>query len=217
MTENLESQTSATEAAKPKARKTLSKKPAKSKALAKVSSRQAARNAKDERLATLAKEIRSSQESIDVLSKTAREKMLDTMVEVAKCGKLLSECKTLVARGDWLNWLNDNCKMSISTAQRYMRVATHALSNKARALYLEEPKSIRQTIALLSGGKKKTAAKTDDSATGEKNGEEVVVRIKAQAKKLIAALNTLPREKRNEVRDALEEIRKWINDGVIDV
>jgi DUF3102 family protein len=171
--------------------------------------------AKNARLEQLAGEIRSSRESIGALSKTAREKMEETMVEVAHCGKLLSECKTLVAHGDWLKWLNDNCKMSVSTAQHYMRVAALTLSNKERALYLEQPKSIRQAIALLTNGRQSAALnRTKPNAAGETR-DIVMERIATLARRMAQALESLPQEKRQTAFDTLTAIRDWLNSASI--
>jgi hypothetical protein len=40
-----------------------------------------------------------------------------------KAGALLIEAKRLVAHGEWLDWLRDNCTVKVSTAQAYMQVA----------------------------------------------------------------------------------------------
>jgi hypothetical protein len=187
-------------------------------AIVKAPDKKALLAAKVEKLESLAAEIRQSQESIGLLSKSAKEKMAETSAEVVRCGALLSECKKLVGHGGWLKWLKANCKISAHTAQVYMRVSrSKELSNTERARYLEEPKSIRQAIALLSDGKKKAAPKKEKESAGQENGEDAVQKIAALAKKLFAALQALPPGKRNDACEALGEVNKWLKDSAIDV
>jgi len=47
----------------------------------------------------------------------------DAMKHAIVAGELLIEAKEKVARGDWLMWLKDNCRLSERTAQTYMRIA----------------------------------------------------------------------------------------------
>ncbi len=190
---------------KPRATKTTS-------ALVKSSKKEALLAANKAELEGLAKEIRASHESIGLLAKSAKEKMAETMVEVTRCGKLLSECKALVPHGEWINWIKDNCKMSVDTAQVYMRVAPR----KSGDGYLEEPRSIRQAIALLSNGTGKPR-RGKGRTPSEADGASDIKHVVALANKLSAALRALAREHRNDAFEALEDVRNWINSASIPV
>lgn len=54
--------------------------------------------------------------------RTAGETALGHAREV---GQLLIEAKSRVPHGSWLSWLEENCSLEVSTAQIYMRVASH--------------------------------------------------------------------------------------------
>ena len=174
--------------------------------------------AKIAKLEDLAKQIRERQGSLDTMWKTAAEKTLAYMDEAASCGNLLVQCKQIVGHGGWLKWIEEHCKMSANTAQRYMRLAGRkTLSNTARAQYLAEPKSIRQAYALLSPSRKRTGSKPGKGDSGQETGDDAVKKVAAMAKKLFAALQALPPGKRNDACEALGEVNKWLKDSAIDV
>lgn len=43
-----------------------------------------------------------------------------------ECGKALTELKALLRHGDWDRWVQEQCGLSRSTANRYMRLADRA-------------------------------------------------------------------------------------------
>jgi hypothetical protein len=40
-----------------------------------------------------------------------------------ECGKWLAECQAVVPRGEWMKWVESNCKFSPQTAANYIRIA----------------------------------------------------------------------------------------------
>jgi hypothetical protein len=69
-----------------------------------------------------------------------------------------------------------------------VRVSTETLSNKERALYLEEPKSVRQAIAFLAGPSKKAEAKKEKGGSGGADAEDEIERVTSLAKRLLDTL-----------------------------
>jgi hypothetical protein len=62
-----------------------------------------------------------------------------TAIEHARqAGELLNQAKALVAHGQWIGWLSDNCDVSPRQAQRYMKVANNwlAITKNDAASYL---------------------------------------------------------------------------------
>jgi len=163
-----------------------------------------------EKLAFLAREIHACHVSIGLLSHSAKEKIAETMTEVIRCGKMLLECKTHVKHGEWLKWLNDNCKMGVGTAQAYMRVSKGLLSNNQHADYLEGPKSIREAIALLSNAKHVSTPTDEKDGSPTEHEQSADRRISLLAKKLMAALRLLPPGEERRGVKALTEILKWV-------
>ena len=69
-----------------------------------------------------------------------------SLVHAIEAGEALLEAKEQMNHGEWLPWLRDNCEMSESTAQVYMRLAKYkdeVLANPQRAADL----SIRAALA----------------------------------------------------------------------
>jgi hypothetical protein len=58
----------------------------------------------------------------------ARSKALHRIrvAHAVECGRALSGLKDLLKHGDWDRWVQDQCALSRSTANRYMRLASHA-------------------------------------------------------------------------------------------
>jgi hypothetical protein len=67
-------------------------------------------------LADLAARIRSEHEASSAALSRG-------VVHAIAAGQLLAEAKAQVPHGQWLPWLEENCAMSVRTAQLYMRIA----------------------------------------------------------------------------------------------
>lgn len=84
------------------------------------------------------------------------EQAWSTTLERAKeAGELLIEAKRLAGHGNWLTWLESNCRVSASMAEKYVKIARgwDALSdeNAERVPYL----SIRDAVKLLAKPRKR--------------------------------------------------------------
>src|SRR3954452_25391410 len=71
-------------------------------------------NAASNRLPVLAAEIRRAHADVHDAAMTAAQRAIDA-------GHALIEAKELVAHGQWLPWLRENCALSERTAQLYMK------------------------------------------------------------------------------------------------
>jgi hypothetical protein len=80
-----------------------------------------------------------------------------SLVHAIEAGEALLEAKEQMNHGEWLPWLRDNCEMSESTAQVYMRLAKYkdeVLANPQRAADL----SIRAALDALRARETRDAA-----------------------------------------------------------
>jgi hypothetical protein len=55
----------------------------------------------------------------------AQSSIIDSATHIIRCGQLLTQKKAEVERGQWLNWVNDNCQFQIRSANRMMREAAN--------------------------------------------------------------------------------------------
>src|SRR5215831_4420357 len=74
------------------------------------------------RLPILAGEIRKAHADVQDAAKTAAQRAIDA-------GHALIEAKELVAHGQWLPWLRENCALAERTAQLYMKIAKSGLES----------------------------------------------------------------------------------------
>jgi hypothetical protein len=74
------------------------------------------------RLPVLAAEIRKAHADVQDAAKTAAQRAIDA-------GHSLIEAKELVAHGQWLPWLRENCALAERTAQLYMKIAKSGLES----------------------------------------------------------------------------------------
>lgn len=102
----------------------------------------------DAELQSLATRIR---ENVNLANEEARH-AVDAALEV---GRLLTEAKGKVSRGEWETWITDNTKLAVRTAQAYMR-----LSRKLSEL----PDDEAQRVALLPVRQAMQAITTSPSA-----------------------------------------------------
>jgi len=80
-----------------------------------------------------------------------------SLVHAIEAGEALLEAKEQMNHGEWLPWLRDNCEMSESTAQVYVRLAKYkdeVLANPQRAADL----SIRAALDALRARETRDAA-----------------------------------------------------------
>lgn len=81
----------------------------------------------------------------------------------AKCGEKLIQAKAACAHGEWLPWLEANCKVTARQSQRYIRLASEMLqlldSNTTRVSHFD---SLRTAIAYLSASEE-VKAQVDQS------------------------------------------------------
>lgn len=75
------------------------------------------------------------------------EASMQTSVEHAiRCGELLIEEKANHRHGDWIRWIESNCKFTRQHAARYMKIA----SNVTRVFHLDSATSLRGILKLLA-------------------------------------------------------------------
>lgn len=78
-------------------------------------------------------------------------------------GEALNEAKTLVPRGDWLDWVRDNCQFSGTTSANYMLVARH----KDYLLAQSDIDTMQKAIVKLRAEKMTTQTRIDQARIQE--------------------------------------------------
>lgn|GEM_PF-1857670 len=94
-----------------------------------------------------AEELPDLAAKINATVKAADENANAACEQAMQAGELLRQAKTLVAHGDWITWLTENCEVKPRTAQVYMRlssvVPTLQDSNAQRVAHLPVREAIR--------------------------------------------------------------------------
>ena len=92
------------------------------------------------KLKSLAKEISATYNDTDGIIASAQERGIAALKSAVKCGNALIEAKALVEHGEWVAWLETNCRnVSLTTCQNYMRLAKNP-----NALFFDDPKTLKQ-------------------------------------------------------------------------
>jgi hypothetical protein len=119
----------------------------------------------------------------------------------AKCGEKLIQAKNACAHGEWLPWLEANCRVNQRQSQRYMRLAQEMPqlidSNTSHGTHFD---SIKTAIAYLSAPDD-VKAEVDTSA--EPVTEKLIKQLKADHEKTLQqkaeALNQPPSSLRSSL------------------
>ena len=102
-------------------------------------------------LVTLATEI-------NMLHDSAQQAAMTAVQYAAKCGEKLIQAKAACAHGEWLPWLEANCKVNRNQASKYMRLSKEMpeLSNdkstynftgiEAAIAYLSAPDEVKAQV-----------------------------------------------------------------------
>lgn len=146
-------------------------------------------------------------------------------------GELLNEAKDRVKHGNFEEWLRTHCKLSFSTARRYMYFADHradieaALNNGSITL---NGKSVSVTDLSLSAAKRLiaphpkssgSASKSDKSTSkGTQNvdvnaADNPLGAIHELEDKLLAELKTLKRDNHAKAKEAASNIVRRLEDA----
>lgn len=100
-------------------------------------------------LVAMARRINDREEAIGMLKKQTLDKAEEALREALLQGADLIRVKATLKHGQWETWLLTHCPLiSLSTAQRYRRLA----SNASRIKDFIAAGSIRQALALLEDG-----------------------------------------------------------------
>jgi DNA repair exonuclease SbcCD ATPase subunit len=130
-------------------------------------------------LSTLAVEIDALNEQANIFANQA-------VIYAAKSGQKLLLAKAQCNHGQFKSWLDENCKLSYSTAKNYMRLATNnpeLLDDSKRQLNVLLP-SVTQMIELITAPEE---VRTEVTAKIE-NGEDVTIKEIQRLKKEAADL-----------------------------
>ena len=98
--------------------------------------------------------------------RAASEHMRQAVASAIKVGELLIKAKSLVRRGEWQDWLANNCPFAETTAQGYMRLARLPKENR-NAL---RDSSLRAALDAIADHHKRAIA---DESTIDGEAEEV--------------------------------------------
>jgi chromosome segregation ATPase len=137
-------------------------------------------------LSTLAVEIDALNEQANIYANQA-------VIYAAKSGQKLLLAKSQCNHGEFKTWLDEHCKLSYSTAKRYMQLATtkpELLSESNGATSRLMP-SISQMIELLSADEKVNETVTAKIEAGEDVTIKEIQRLKREAAEAVAAKDTI--------------------------
>ena len=132
-------------------------------------------------LSTLAVEIDALNEQANIFANQA-------VIYAAKSGQKLLLAKAQCNHGEFKSWLDENCKLSYSTAKRYMQLATTRpeLLNDSNGATSRLMPSISQMIELLSADEKVNKVVTAKIESGEDVTIKEIQRLKKEAADLLA-------------------------------
>ena len=119
---------------------------------------------------------------INTLHDSAQQAAMTAVQYAAKCGEKLIQAKAACAHGEWLPWLEKNCRISYRHAQRYMRLATELpalLSNTTDPSYFN---SVEAAIAYLSAPDE---VKAEVDSSPEPVTEKLIKQLKADHEKTL--------------------------------
>lgn len=129
---------------------------------------------------------------IDALNEQANIYANQALVYAAKSGQKLLLAKAQCNHGQFKSWLDENCKIPYSTAQKYMRLATARQdlvnSNSPSTAILP---SITQMIELLSATEEVQAEVTAKIEAGEDVTIKEIQRLKKEVSDAQAAKDTI--------------------------
>ena len=76
------------------------------------------------------------------LHDSAQQAAMTAVQYAAKCGEKLIQAKSACAHGEWLGWLEGNCRVNQRQSQRYMKLANEMPqlldSNTSSTTYLNQ-------------------------------------------------------------------------------
>ncbi len=127
---------------------------------------------------------------IDALNEQANIYANQALIYAAKCGQKLLLAKAQCNHGDFKTWLNENCKLSYTTAKKYMQLvaARPDLLDSNRPLTGVLP-SITQMIELLSADESVNEEVTAKIEAGEDVTIKEIQRLKKEAAETQAKLD----------------------------
>ena len=139
-------------------------------------------------LSTLAVEIDALNEQANIFANQA-------VIYAAKSGQKLLLAKAQCNHGQFKSWLDENCKIPYSTAQKYMRLATAnpelVNSNSPSTAILP---SITQMIELLSAPEEVKTEVTAKIEAGEDVTVKEIQRLKKEAAELLVEKEAIQRD-----------------------
>ena len=150
-------------------------------------------------LSTLAVEIDALNEQANIYANQA-------LIYAAKCGQKLLLAKAQCNHGGFKTWLDENCRVSESHAQRYMKIAKSCPdllnSNPATSRVLP---SISQAVELLSAPEEVKTEVTAKIEAGEDVTIKEIQRLKKEAADLLASKEALQNDLMSKVQ-RLDEV-----------
>ena len=133
---------------------------------------------------------------INTLHDSAQQAAMTAVQYAAKCGEKLIQAKTACAHGEWLPWLEKNCRVSRIQASKYMRLSKEMpeISNDNRSYHFD---SINTAIAYLSASDE---VKAEVDTSSEPVTEKLIKQLKVDHEKTL--------QQKAEVEQRAEEWRK---------
>lgn len=135
---------------------------------------------------------------INTLHDSAQQAAMTAVQYAAKCGEKLIQAKAACAHGEWLPWLEKNCRVSYRQASKYMKLSSEMPqlidSNWNRSSNFD---SINTAIAYLSASED---VKAEVDASPEPVTEKLIKQLKADKEQAL--------QQKAEVETRAEEWRK---------
>ncbi len=148
----------------------------------------------------------------------AQDAQLQSLDHAIKAGERLTEAKAVVAHGQWLPWIKDNCLFSERTVQLYMRLAKHGPDLREKSATVADL-SLNEAARLVQGEprEKTKGAKPFLDMTGLSEEEKarryellaVWHSMSDDLKKLFATMMILRQERGFSIHDSISNDAEW--------
>jgi hypothetical protein len=118
-------------------------------------------SATSQSLPELAERINAYHEQTERFFKSCKESFGNVLEFASKAGALLNEAKRLVPHGEWLPWLETNCRVGERQARKYIALAK--ADREMIAMAVHQKMTMNQVMARISETKKLTKTKESQS------------------------------------------------------
>jgi len=129
------------------------------------------------------------------------------LIAAFSAGELLNKAKASVPHGGWAQWLEDNCKLSEKTAQRYMKLANNRKLIESKSDTVSDL-TFRQAERLITAQPAQPAQPEADKPPKQKrgNGPVTVETARTLVDEFVEALRSLRRNNESEAQAIAQQL-----------